>query len=183
MQVAKVLTALGASAFALGTAAEARQQDFALSSTGAIAISATGSAEFGIVAGADGPFFSMSLGSAHASGAVVLSRGVAAIPVAGNYAITGWDRRDNTGRDQTIQAVFFAGSPTQPLGVFAGYAGKVRISETRPGRIDGTFTIKARGFLATDPDRDNLEVVIHGTFTAWGEQTVAVTTSVTGISP
>ena len=43
MLVAKMLTALGACTLALGTAAEARQQDFALSSTGAIALSATGS--------------------------------------------------------------------------------------------------------------------------------------------
>ncbi len=183
MQLTKTLTVLGgACMLALGSSAMA-QQDYALTSTGAVTIAASGAAEFGVVTGDQGPFFSLSLGGAQASGAVVFSRGVAEMPSAGSYAITGWERRDRTGRDQTFQALFVAGSPTQPLGVFRGYAGKIRITETRPGRIDGTFTLKARGFMATDPDRDNMEVTMHGTFTAWGEQTVAVVTGMTGSAP
>lgn len=152
--------------------------DFALSATGGLAAAASGTAEFGVVRGAETSFFSISLGAEYANGSVVLSRGSAEMPAAGTYAITGWEARDRDAQAGTFQALFVAGTPAQPQGVFHGYAGKVRITETRPGRISGTFTMKARGFLAANPDRDGVEVVVHGSFTAYGDQTVAMVTDI-----
>jgi len=151
--------------------------DFAFSVQGGITLVATGMARFGVVNGDDHnpPFFSLSLGGPDGNGALVLSRAKAEMPMAGHYTIANWDARDAKG--STFQALFVAGTPSQPEGVFWGESGTVTIRHTSPGRIEGVFTIKARGFRATDPDREDVTVTIHGTFTANGEQVMAQVTS------
>lgn len=152
--------------------------DFAFSVRGGISLVATGTARFGVVGGdASNPaFFSLSLGGPDGNGALVLSRSIAELPMAGHYPVANWDARD--ARGSTFQALFVAGTPSQPEGVFWGESGTVTIRHTSPGRIEGVFTIKARGFRAVDPDRMDVTVTIQGTFTANGEQVMAKVTSV-----
>lgn len=152
--------------------------DFAFSVRGGITLVATGMARFGVVNGDDNnpPFFSLSLGGPGGNGALILSRATSAMPMAGHYTVATWDARDPKG--STFQALFVAGTPGQPEGVFWGESGTVTIRHTSPGRIDGVFTIKARGFRALDPDREDVTVTIHGTFSANGEQLMAQVTSV-----
>jgi hypothetical protein len=152
--------------------------DFAFSVKGGVTLVATGGARFGVVNGDRNhpAFFSLSLGGPDGNGALVLSRSLAELPMAGQYPVTNWDGRDAKGA--TFQALFVAGTPSQPEGVFWGESGTVTIRRTSPGRIEGVFTIKARGFRAVDPEREDVEVTIHGTFTANGEQVMAQVTSV-----
>lgn len=152
--------------------------DFALSVRGGVTLVTTGAARFGIVAGDqhNPAFFSLSLGGPEGNGALILSRAVAEVPMAGHYAVAGWESRDP--RASTFQALFVAGTPSQPEGVFWGESGTVTIRHTSPGRIDGVFTIKARGFRASDPEREDVSVTIQGTFMASGEQVIAQVTSV-----
>lgn len=152
--------------------------DFAFSVRGGVTLVATGTARFGVVTGDrhNPAFFSLSLGGPDGNGALILSRALAEAPIAGHYAVTNWDRRDGNGT--TFQALFVAGTPSQPEGVFWGESGTVTIRHTSPGHIEGVFTIKARGFRAQDPDREDVTVTIHGTFTANGEQVMAQVTGV-----
>lgn len=151
--------------------------DFAFSVQGGINLVASGMARFGIVNGdsRNPAFFSLSLGGPDGNGALILSRSKAEVPMAGHYSIASWDARD--ARGSNFQALFVAGTPSQPEGVFWGESGTVTIRHTSPNRIEGVFTIKARGFRAVDPDRDDVTVTIHGTFTANGDQVVAQVTS------
>ena len=152
--------------------------DFAFTVRGGVTLVASGLARFGMVPG-DGrnpSFFSLSLGGPDGDGALILSRALAEVPMAGHYAVTNWDGRDPKGAN--FQALFVAGTPSNPEGVFWGESGTVTIRHTSPGRIEGVFTIKARGFRAVDPDREDVTVTIHGTFTANGEQVMAQVTSV-----
>lgn len=152
--------------------------DFAMSVRGGITLVTTGAARFGIVQGdRDNPsFFSLSLGGPDGNGALILSRAKAEFPMAGHYGVATWDARDPNG--STFQALFVAGRPSQPEGVFWGESGTVTVRRTSPGRIEGVFNIKARGFRASDPDREDVTVTIHGTFTANGEQVMAQVTEV-----
>ena len=152
--------------------------DFAFNVRGGVTLVSTGMARFGVVGGDDHnpSFFSLSLGGPDGNGALVLSRSLAELPMAGHYAVTNWEGRDPKGT--MFQALFVAGTPSQPEGVFWGESGTVTIRHTSPGRIEGVFTIKARGFRAVDPDREDVTVTIQGTFSANGEQVMAQVTSI-----
>jgi hypothetical protein len=145
---------------------------FALTTTGALRMTATGRAEYGALpATTEVPAaFSITLGAQSESGALVLMQRVGAVPLAGRYAVSEWSGHD--GAD--FSAVFVAGSPAEPIGVFRGESGIVTITATRPGRIEGKFRIEARGFLAAAPDREDVKVVLSGVFVAQGNHTVAV---------
>ena len=152
--------------------------EFAFSVKGGIILAASGTARFGMVRGdrRNPSFFSLSLGGPDANGALILSRATAEVPMAGQYAIASWNRRDT--KRATFQALFVSGTPSQPEGVFWGESGTVTIRRTSPGRIEGVFTIQARGFRAMDPDREDVTVTIYGTFTASGERVIAQVTDV-----
>src|SRR6188508_1981157 len=119
---------------------------FVISISGALRMTATGSAEYGALpATAEVPAaFSITLGAQSESGALVLMQRVGA----------------------AFSAIFVAGSPAEPIGVFRGESGTVTITATRPGRIEGKFRIDARGFLAAAPDREDVKVTLDGTFVA-----------------
>lgn len=150
---------------------------FAFNVRGGMTLVSTGAAQFGLVRGDDRnpPFFSLSLGGPSGNGALILSRARPEVPMAGHYGVASWDERD---AGMTFQALFVAGTPSQPEGVFWGESGTVTIRRTSPGSIEGVFTIKARGFRASDPTREDVAVTIHGTFTAHGEQLMAQVTAV-----
>jgi len=144
---------------------------FVLSTSGALRMTASGHAEYGALPPtADLPAaFSITLG-AQGEGALVLMQRVGAVPLAGRYAVSEWSGNDSP----DFSAVFVAGSPAEPIGVFRGESGVVTITATRPGRIEGKFRIEARGFLASAPEKEDVKVTLHGTFIATGDRTLAV---------
>jgi hypothetical protein len=144
---------------------------FALTATGGLHLTATGRAEFGALpATADVPAaFSITLGATSESGALVLMQRVGAAPLAGRYGVSEWGR----GPAPDFSAVFVAGSPAEPIGVFRGESGTITITATRPARVEGTFRIEARGFLAAAPEKEDVKVTLQGTFVAVGDRTVA----------
>jgi hypothetical protein len=96
---------------------------------------------------------------------------VGAVPARGRYRVSEW----SGGSSPDISAVFVAGSPAEPVGVFRGIGGTVTITDVAPGRVEGTFRIVARGFLAASPDHDDVEVTLTGSFVAVGSRVVAST--------
>jgi hypothetical protein len=144
---------------------------FAFAARGAVTLTASGQATFGeLPATVELPeAFSITLGAESGTGALVLMQREGATPLAGRYAV----REFGHGTAADFSAVFVAGSPSAPRGVFRGESGVVTITATRPGRVDGTFRIEARGFLADDPDRDDRRVTLTGSFVAYGERAVA----------
>ena len=171
---------LGA-AMMLALPTPASDAQFALTTTGALQITAAGPAEFGALpATAEVPAaFSITLGAHGATGALVLMQRVGAVPLAGRYRVSEWSGGDSA----DFSAVFVAGSPAEPIGVFRGESGTVTITATRPGRIEGKFRIEARGFLAAAPDKETARVTLYGTFVADGERTVATVQQVRTDSP
>ena len=145
---------------------------FVISISGALRMTATGSAEYGALpATTEVPAaFSITLGAQSESGALVLMQRVGAMPLAGRYAVSEWSGQEGA----AFSAIFVAGSPAEPIGVFRGESGTVTITATRPGRIEGKFRIEARGFLAAAPDREDVKVTLDGTFVAMGNHTVAI---------
>jgi hypothetical protein len=137
---------------------------FALTTTGALRITASGDATFGeLPASAEVPAaFSITLGAESQRGAVVLMQRAGTTPMAGRYRVRDFAEGD----DADFSALFVAGSPSEPIGVFRGRSGTVTITATRPGRVEGTFVIEARGFLASNPRNEDVRVRITGTFVA-----------------
>jgi hypothetical protein len=57
--------------------------------------------------------------------------------------------------------------------MFHSESGWLTITESEPGRIVGTFELRARGFLATNEKDENQWVTVRGTFTAEGDRALA----------
>lgn len=149
--------------------------DFAFSARGGVTIAASGEARFGMVeATSDMPrFFSLTLGTAGEEGTIVFSHLAPAVPLAGKYTIRPWDAR---GDGRSFHAVFIAGTAANPQGVFHAESGSITIRSTRPDAIEGTFTLKAQGFLSGNPDNESVRVTVHGTFVARGGAMIAQVT-------
>jgi hypothetical protein len=172
---------MGAAIMLALPAPTATDAQFALTTSGALRITATGEAEYGALpATSEVPAaFSISLGAQGESGALVLMQRVGTVPLAGRYGVSEWS--GHGGAD--FSAIFVAGSPAEPIGVFRGESGTVTITATRPGRIEGRFRIEARGFLASAPDDENVKVTLSGTFVARGNHTVATVQQVAPAVP
>ncbi|HEX5634183.1 MAG TPA: hypothetical protein VFX50_13180 [Gemmatimonadales bacterium] len=176
------LTLLGLSAALLcGLPTPTEDAHFALSASGAVRLVATGKASYGALpATAELPqAFSITLGAESKTGALVLMQRAGAAPLAGRYAV----REYAAGNVSDFSALFVAGSPSEPMGVFRGEQGSITITATRPGRVEGRFRIEARGFLAAAPERDDLRVTLEGTFVAYADRTVATITRLGGPMP
>jgi hypothetical protein len=132
--------------------------DYALQSTGAVQLRATGEeARYGIVSSGDGSsVLTISLGATSSDGAVQLILPGHQVPAPGRYSIS----------PDSFQASFMAGSVEHPLGWFDGEAGWVTITDVREGHLSGTFTIRARGFLAADMENEDQQVTVRGSFDA-----------------
>lgn len=150
--------------------------DFAFSARGGITVAASGEARFGMVEATEHMprFFSLTLGTAGEEGTIVFSHLASALPLAGRYAVRPWGASaDGNG----FHALFIAGTAADPKGVFHAESGTITIRSTRPDAIEGTFSLKARGFLANAPDDENVRVTVHGTFVARGGTMIAQVTS------
>ncbi len=127
---------------------------------GAATASLAGSAEFGRARGAaDGPFV-ISLGAYSDDGAVIITRWNGSRPWAGEYRIS----EDST--EHGVQALVVTGSIEHPTGVFRAASGTVAITSSSLRHLAGRFELNAVGFLAAQPERDNRELRVTGSFTA-----------------
>lgn len=119
------------------------------------------------------PILLVSLGGAKAVGALQLARMGDRLPAPGRYPIrSSWDE---TGSDTaSFHAAFMAGTAEHPLGWFHGESGWVTITESRDGRISGSFDVRARGFAAADLDDEDRWVTVRGSFDAEGDGTTKI---------
>jgi hypothetical protein len=127
---------------------------------GAATATLTGPAEFGRVRGMLQAPFVITLGARADDGAVVLTRWDGSRPWAGEYRITPDSSADG------IQALIVTGSVERPTGVFRATDGLVSITSSSLRHMAGRFELHAVGFLAADPDREDRELQVRGSFTA-----------------
>jgi hypothetical protein len=127
---------------------------------GAATATLRGSAEFGHARGSeDGPFV-ITLGARAEDGAVVLTRWDGTRPWAGEYRVT----EDST--EDGIQALVVTGSIQRPTGVFRAKSGTVAITSSSLRHMAGRFEMHAVGFLAAEPEREDRDLRVRGSFTA-----------------
>jgi hypothetical protein len=119
-----------------------------------------GGAEFGRARGSEHGPFVITMGAQSDEGAVVLTRWNGSRPWAGEYRIS----PDSTG--DGIQALIVTGSIERPTGVFRATDGSVSITSSSLRHIAGHFELQASGFLAADPDREDHDLLVRGSFTA-----------------
>jgi hypothetical protein len=127
---------------------------------GALTVALRGAdAEFGAAPGSPGPFV-ITLGATSEQGAVVFTRWDGSRPGPGTYAITSEPRGDG------IQALVVTGSPTRPTGVFRARQGSMTITSSGVRGISARFRMDAVGFIASEPEREDRELSVKGSFTA-----------------
>jgi hypothetical protein len=141
-------------------AANARPSWFEARTSGVRTLTLHGSAEFGPVGDPAAPgAFVVTLGAESPSGAVVLTWSAGTRPEPGTYALSGDPAAD-------IQALVVTGSPNRPTGAFRARGGRITITRSSPGRIEGDFDIDAVGFEAATPADEDRELAVRGEFTA-----------------
>ena len=127
---------------------------------GAATATLRGTAEFGQARGSHDSPFVITLGARAEDGAVVLTRWDGSRPWAGEYRITESPSADG------IQALVITGSTTRPTGVFRARRGTIAITSSSLRHMAGRFEMDAVGFLAAEPDREDRELRVRGSFTA-----------------
>ena len=130
--------------------------------TGAVVSHVTGPATIGRVEGGSGApaAFTIRLGE-DASRAAVLFTRVGDEPLqAGRYRITDAP----TARDEALQGLITVGTANHPEGVFRVESGTLEIDTSAGGGMTGRFSVNAVGFLAAEPEREDREVVMTGSF-------------------
>lgn len=127
---------------------------------GAATATLRGPAEFGRARGShEGPFV-ITLGARAEDGAVVLTRWDGGRPWAGEYQISAEPSADG------IQALIVTGPVDRPTGVFRAHRGTVSITSSSLRHMAGRFELDAIGFFAAEPDREDRELRVRGSFTA-----------------
>ena len=167
-------TTLGILALATAALTGGSTPNYALSSTGAVQLDAAGrEARYGVAPSAvrGRPVLTLALGGASAAGAIHLSLAGGRLPAPGRYPISSWDAMA-TGAS-VFHASFMAGTAEHPMGWFEGESGTVTITESGGGRIAGTFEVRARGFLGSDPADEDRRVTVRGRFDAEDDGTAA----------
>lgn len=153
---------------------------FTLQSAGAFSLRAAGhEARYGVVPYAvrGRPILMVSLGAARSAGAIQLTVAGDRPPAPGWYPIrSSWDELDSN--TTSFHASFMSGTAEHPQGWFHGESGWVTITKAGQGRMSGTFSVRARGFVADDLDGEDRWVTVRGSFEAEGDSTVATIASV-----
>jgi hypothetical protein len=127
---------------------------------GATAATLRGTAEFGRARGSHDAPFVITLGAEAEEGAVVLTRWDGSRPWAGEYRITA------DSADDGIQALVVTGSIEHPTGVFRARSGRIAITRSSLRQMAGRFELEAVGFTTDEPDREDRELQVRGSFTA-----------------
>jgi len=134
--------------------------------TGVVQANLSGSAVFGTTDPGRNRsgVFSLTLGAYSDQGAVVFSREILTRPAPGIYDVS--ESGDPGSRPEDFHALVILGSPEQPLGVFRAREGTVSVRRSSSGALTGQYEIRAIGFLAADPDDDDREIMVRGSFAA-----------------
>lgn len=126
-----------------------------------------GEAKFGSVQDTNGSaVFTLTLGAYSHQGAVLFSRANPTRPGVGTYEVSeilGYNR-DGDG----FHAVIVTGSPSRPTGMFLVTTGTITVTGSSDRELTGRFDLEGAGFLAGDPEHDDLPIHITGTFMADG---------------
>jgi len=115
----------------------------------------------------------IALGATTSNGAIWIFTGADEPVRPGRYPVVyGWATPERSpGRH--FHACYMPGTARHPLGMFHSESGWLTITESSPGRIAGTFELRARGFLAANEKDENQWVTVRGSFTATGDRSLA----------
>ena len=164
-----------AAAFALSLPGVTGTPHYTLESTGAVRISAGGAdATYGVSPAADGgpPILAIALGAVQGDAALLLHTQADRKLVPGRYRVALEPPRGPT--DRLFHPCFIPGSSEKPLGFFMGEQGWVTVTAVgEDGRISGSYEMRARGFLASNPKDESRWVTVRGTFAAVADSSVA----------
>jgi hypothetical protein len=127
---------------------------FEASVTGEFSLEMDGTAEFGIFSGEG---FGMSLVARDGTQTLGFGRRAESRPAVSTYVIEEPDSQTE------IFALYLRQGP-EGLGTFLSRSGEVVITASSATRLEGTFSLRARGFITGQPSER--EVVIEGAFSA-----------------
>jgi hypothetical protein len=160
--IAGTLTALSAGMFAKapdGPEAGPRGS-YEARLAGAANAALRGTVDAGTPSGTQPGVFVITLGASGEDGALVFSRRQAGRPGTGTYSIGGGSGEGG------FTALIATGSPNRPLGAFRAEHGTLTITRSSPDGVAGRFELRARGFVAAEPEREDREIVARGSFSA-----------------
>jgi hypothetical protein len=134
---------------------------FEASVVGGISARPAGDVAFGVVgdSGSGVSAFTITLGGADSSGAILFSSLDGRMPAPGRYELS-----DTT--STSFRATYVAGSAERPTGLFRAKRGTLEITGSSAEHISGHFSFTGAGFLASDPSDEGSEVKIAGAFIA-----------------
>jgi hypothetical protein len=134
---------------------------FEASVEGGISARPVGEVAFGVVgdSGSGISAFTITLGGADSSGAILFTSLDGRMPAPGRYELS-----DTAGT--SFRATYVAGSAERPTGLFRAKRGALEITGSSTEHISGHFSFTGAGFLASDPSDEGSEVKITGAFIA-----------------
>jgi hypothetical protein len=155
------ITAGAAAGSGNGLVSLKRASYFEASVDGGISARPAGEVTFGVVGdSASGvAAFSITLGGADSSGAILFTSLDGRLPAPGRYELS-----DTAGTG--FRATYVAGSAERPSGLFRAKRGTLEITGSSAEHISGHFSFTGAGFLARDPSDEGSEVKITGAFLA-----------------
>jgi hypothetical protein len=128
---------------------------------GGLSARPAGEVAFGVVgdSGSGVSAFTITLGGADSSGAILFTSLSGQMPAPGRYELS-----DTAGTG--FRATYVAGSTERPTGLFRAKRGTLEITGSSAEHISGHFSFTGAGFLARDPADEGSEVKINGAFLA-----------------
>jgi hypothetical protein len=154
------LIALTAGAFITAGAAPGTSASyFEASVAGGMSSRPAGEVAFGVVgdSGTGVSAFTITLGGADSSGAILFTSLDGRMPAPGRYELSD---TASTG----FRAMYVAGSAERPTGLFRAERGTLEITASGAEHLSGHFSFTGAGFLASDPTDEGSEVTINGAF-------------------
>ena len=103
--------------------------------------------------------FTITLGGADSSGAILFTSLDGRMPAPGRYELS-----DTAATG--FRATYVAGSPERPTGLFRAKRGTLEITGASAEHVSGHFSFTGAGFLASDPSDEGSEVKVNGAFLA-----------------
>ena len=151
--------ALTAGAFITAGAAAGGGSYFEASVEGGMSARPTGEVAFGVVgdSGTGVAAFTITLGGADSSGAILFTSLDGRPPAPGRYELS-----DTTASG--FRAMYIAGSAERPTALYRAKRGQLEITASSPEHISGHFSFTGAGFRASDPTDEGSEVKINGAF-------------------